>query len=102
MSDLFDYPNTPGFKERTTSLEAASAVSCKACTMRELVLAVLQRQPALTADEIAERLGVSVLSVRPRVSELHTAGKIAPTGERRLNMSGMAARVWRLVEGAYA
>jgi predicted ArsR family transcriptional regulator len=50
-----------------------------------------------TADEIATELGESVLSVRPRVSELRALGEIEETGERRVNESGRRAIVWRTV-----
>ena len=49
----------------------------------------------LTADEIAADLGESVLSIRPRVSELHRLGMIEKTKVRRRNASGMSASVWR-------
>jgi DNA-binding transcriptional ArsR family regulator len=63
--------------------------------LRHLVLAVLAAAPSgFTADEIAERLGESVLAVRPRVSELFHAGLIEKTGERRRNQSGLSAHVW--------
>ncbi len=42
-----------------------------------------------TADEIAAGLRRSILSVRPRVSELHADGKIMPTDDRRRNESGI-------------
>jgi hypothetical protein len=41
-------------------------------------------------------LNLSVLSVRPRVSELKRTGKIKQTGARRKNESGMTATVWRI------
>ena len=63
---------------------------------RALVLAVLAAIPSgLTADEIAAKLGESVLAVRPRVSELFHAGLIEKTGERRPNASGLNAYVWK-------
>ena len=49
----------------------------------------------MTADEIAAKLGQSVLAVRPRVSELFHAGLIEKTGERRPNASGLNAYVWK-------
>jgi predicted transcriptional regulator len=46
---------------------------------------------AFTPDEVADRLGVSILSVRPRVTELLRGGLIVKTTTRRLNKSGMPA-----------
>ena len=64
--------------------------------LRALVLQTLAAiPPGLTADEIAARLGQSVLAVRPRVSELFHAGLIEKTGERRSNASGLSAHVWK-------
>lgn len=88
------YPDTPGWKRDGTSSDAATAITSRAPTLRSKVLQVLNSAD-LTADECAERLGESVLGIRPRLSELRRAGKIEETGERRLNVSGMNASVWR-------
>jgi hypothetical protein len=48
----------------------------------------------MTADELAGRLGESILTVRPRVSELRAARLIEATTERHRNESGHAAIVW--------
>lgn len=49
----------------------------------------------LTTDECASLLEESVLSIRPRFSELRALGQITDTGDRRLNDSGRRAIVWR-------
>ena len=49
-----------------------------------------------TADGIAKWLGISILSIRPRVTELLKAGLLEETGERRPNTSGRMAAVVRL------
>jgi len=98
QADLF-YPAAPGFKEKTTSRDAARAITGDAMLLREQVFAAIARAGArgLTADEAAGALGRSVLSVRPRVTELSKADppRIVPTGERRRNDSGMSAKAWR-------
>ena len=64
-------------------------------SLREQAYAVLSTH-SLTADEVAERLGVHLLSIRPRVTELYKADRIHKTGERRPNrVSGVMASVWR-------
>jgi len=69
---------------------------CKIERLRSLALQMLAATPAgLTADEIAARIGESVLAVRPRVSELFHAGVIEKTGDRRRNASGLLAHVWK-------
>ena len=92
------YPDGPGFKSAGPSQEAAERVASKAKVLRDQVLQTYRdRAPAgFTADEIARDLNVSILSVRPRVSELHRNGYLKGTGQRRRNESGMSATVWAL------
>lgn len=68
----------------------------RAQPLRAQVLAVL-RDGSLTADECAAVLHKSVLSIRPRVTELVRLGLIADTGRTRKNQSGINATVWRAV-----
>ena len=88
------YPTRPGYKEPTTSKAAAEAISGRAATLRDRVFAVICASP-VTADEVAERLGETVLAIRPRLSELRKDGRIEPSGERRKNASGISAHVWK-------
>jgi hypothetical protein len=98
--DLFSYPNSPGFKEPTTSQDAAAAVANKAAFLRERILGAIASAGArgLTPDEAAETLGETVLAVRPRFTELGPkhGTKIVETGDRRANASGLKAKAWRL------
>lgn len=89
------YPDRPGYKQAGTSQAAADAERGRAPTLRSAVLALLAERE-LTADECAVEMRESVLSVRPRLSELVKMGKIEPTEERRKNASGHGAAVWRL------
>ena len=91
-----DYPHEPGFKDLDTSRLAAEQIAAKAPLLRSQCLTALQAQPAgATADEIAEQLGRSILSIRPRFSELLRRGLIRDTGIRRTNESGCSAKVWK-------
>jgi hypothetical protein len=94
------YPNAPGFKTAGgASQEAAAAVASRVPRLRGIVLAAFHDAPAgLTADEAAEMLSLSILSVRPRVAELHRLGELRPAEERRKNSSGMSATVWRIAD----
>lgn len=95
LGDTPYYPKAPGFKERGgTSEQAAKEIGSRAGALRDVVLDVI-RHRARTADEVAAALGMSVLTIRPRLSELRSQGKIAPAGERRPNSSGKMAAVWR-------
>ena len=94
MIDLFNYPNHPGFKEHGTSKAAAESASMHSKRLREIVLDTLRWQ-SLTADEVAAHLRLSVLSIRPRVSELARSGLIEKTGRTKKNISGSSAYEWR-------
>lgn len=96
MSELI-YPDAPGFKVSGPSEQAADAIGGHANKLRATVLAQFASYPGgATADEVAKDLNLSVLSVRPRVSELKRTGKIKQTGARRKNESGMTATVWKI------
>lgn len=88
------YPHAPGFKEPAgTSQIAAVAEASRVEVLRQRILETLEGCP-MTADECADRLGETVLSIRPRFSELRATGKIQPSGKRRPNTSGHSAVVW--------
>ena len=91
-----NYPETPGYKRGGTSKASADSMKQKAPSLRQQVLDVLFHQD-LTADECAEEVGKSVLSIRPRLTELLALGKIAETDLLRFNSSGKKATVWRAV-----
>lgn len=91
-----NYPETPGYKRGGTSKAAAGSMRQKSPTLRQQVLDVLFHQD-LTADECAAEVGKSVLSIRPRLTELLALGKIAETDLLRFNSSGKKATVWRAV-----
>ena len=66
----------------------------KAERTRSAILELLSKGPALTADALADRLDLSILYVRPRVSELGKKSKLGASGEHGLNASGRFARKW--------
>ena len=74
------YPNAPGFKERTTSQEAAVRAMGFAPAIRQRCLEAL-RTP-MTPKELAQRLNLDKDSVRPRCTELLLAGKLRRVGRR--------------------
>lgn len=87
------YPHEPGYKENETSREAAEAIAADAPTLRGITLAYIRQHPGLTADQIATALNKSVLTIRPRVSELRRMGLIINLGRGR-NRSGHGAHTW--------
>jgi hypothetical protein len=90
------YPHHPGAKTGGTSAESADAIAGRAQRLRDTVMAVLELHGPSTADQVASLLSQSVLSIRPRVAELHKMGLIVATGERRRNRSGHSAMTWRI------
>lgn len=86
MQDLFSYryPIAPGFKDRTTSQDAAIKILQTGAASRhaQRCLDGLQAGPA-TAKELAARIGLSWDCTRPRLTQLRMQGKIERTGERR-------------------
>lgn len=98
QGDLFreipaEYPNYPGARSAPASREAARAVAPMAGTLRRACLnhylAIYPK--AAAADEVAAVLRRSILSVRPRISELRKSGFVEPTPERARNDSGLRA-----------
>lgn len=92
------YPEAAGHKEQGGCSEEAAA-TVDAATLRGAVLRVLRREN-LTADEVACKLSLSPLAIRPRCSELFAKGLIRKTEERRCNRSGKRATVWEFVRDA--
>ncbi len=92
------YPDSPGFKVSGTSEEAAEAIKPVVHYLQGEIIKVLGAYwpGGLTPDECAELLNESILSVRPRFSELKEKKLIVKSGERRKNKSGRAADVWRV------
>jgi len=98
--DLFNwtpppsYPDAPGHRHVDTSIEAAAEIANRAHTLREECMDMIKASPdGLTADQVAARLGESVLSIRPRITELKKTGRIVDSGRRRKNHSGRRAAV---------
>ena len=97
------YPSAPGYKEPTTSRAAAERIRPTAEDLRARVLASIKAEPK-TADAVADALGITLLTIRPRVSELRAQGQIRPKIDergrqvRRRNFSGASAIVWEAVK----
>jgi len=91
----FNYPDIPGSKTTGTSMSAAMDMAQQAPLLRDRALALIRTRGPLTADEVAGHMSESVLTVRPRISELKRQGKIEDSGTRRLNNSGKMATCWR-------
>jgi hypothetical protein len=89
------YPILPGYKTADTSKAAAIKIAPYANTVRAAVLTeyVAAYPRELTADQAAALVGKSILTVRPRVSELRRMGLLEPTPRTLANsISGHTAR----------
>jgi len=90
------YPAGPGYKNKDKkgpSRQAALSIKSHAVTLRDKCFKAVNQKP-MTADEVANVIGASILSVRPRVAELVKLRRLKDTGLRRANSSGKMATVW--------
>jgi hypothetical protein len=95
------YPESPGWRDASTSKEAAERIAPRAPSLRERVLKLIAESPEGAAvHEAARILKVPVPSLQPRFSELRRLGEIKPSGQRRTNNSGMRAHVWVKTEAS--
>ena len=90
----FDAPPDNGTR---TSREAAIRAIPLASHQRQLVLTVLQAHGPLTREGIEQASGLSGNSVRPRVSELLTAGLVMELEEWSTTRSGRRAALLKAV-----
>jgi len=91
------YPLTPGSHASAPSTSPAAApAKSEAAIIRDRCFEQFKKFPELTADEVAGFLNRSVLSIRPRVTELFKMGQIEDGGKRRANASGKNAVCWRV------
>lgn len=87
-----------GWKGRETSRAAAAAMSPKAGSIREKVLAHLRAAPApLTSEEISDQLGIPYGSVQPRLSELAGQNLVRDSGVRKLGRWGKWIIAWEAI-----
>lgn len=96
------YPDHPGHKRRRTSRAAAEAMAPRAGSIRSRVYDAIKAKPG-TPEEIAARIGVPVMNVRPRCSELSAPAPGRPalirdSGDRRTAMGGREAIVWEVID----
>lgn len=92
------YHKEVGYRRRDTSFQAADHIAPTTAVLRDRIVQALRQHGDMTADETAEKIGLSVLSVRPRFTELVANRRIRDTGARRMNASGRNAAVWTVIE----
>ena len=91
------YPLTPGYKEQSTSKEAAGKINTRAAKLRTEILQILERKNNYggTCEEIAEIMSEDITSIRPRFTELKHMNYIVDSGNRRINKFNNNTKVWR-------
>lgn len=90
------YPDAPGHRGVSTSIEAAEALAPKLGRLQRLAAATITGagEYGLTADELAARLDLDRWTIQPRTTELRRKGIIRDSGRRRANRTGKRAIVW--------
>jgi len=79
-----------------TSFEAAEHAKRSAVTDRAKVYVCLQIFGPSTCEEVADKICMPLLRVRPRMSDLRNAGIVEDSGLRRKNQTGKNVVVWRI------
>lgn len=87
------YPDAAGWKARDTAQAAAEAMTPKAGSLRERVLAEVRVFPG-SPEMIAQRLKEPVMNIRPRLSELAKKNLVRDSGRRAIAQGGRKAIVW--------
>ena len=98
--DFYQYPLFPGFKEGSTSFEAAESIQPSKGTLQRMVMDYLKQMGhhGATPDECASFYRENILNIRPRFSELKEKDRITKTTRTRQNSNGKNVRVWVLAE----
>jgi hypothetical protein len=94
------YPEAPGHRGVSTSIEAADAIESVTARLQRMALrAICAAGPnGLTADELAATLNCNRYTIQPRTTELRRKHLIIDSGARRLNVTGKRAIVWVAVD----
>lgn len=89
MSEQLAIDFTPRARSRDPSTSHAAAARVDGSELAGKVLVSLRIDGPATSHELAERLGLSLVTVSPRMKPLETAGKVARDGKRE------GRTVWR-------
>ncbi len=85
----------PPYNGTDTSEAAAESIRERAPLLRQRVLNHIAAQPeGATCDEVEVATGLPHQTASARINELHRAGLIVDSGERRRTRSGRTAKVW--------
>src|SRR5262245_55929979 len=80
-------------RDPATSFEAAEQIGPHVTHLEGAVLQALKQQGPATTEELAARLGMSLVTVSPRLRPLELKGKVRRAGTRA-NSSGRQGTIW--------
>jgi hypothetical protein len=93
------YPSSPGAAPVDTSREAAESLEGSVAGLRRVVLDGVRcygHGLGATCEEVEDWLAMPHQTVSARLRELELLGLVVKTSDRRLNVSGRSARVYRI------
>lgn len=95
VTDLFNfrdqYPDSPGYRKRDTSKEAAGKVADIPKIYGQILNALTE---PMTFYDMRDKLGLLYSRVQPRMSDLAASGKIKDSGQRKMTPYGRKAILW--------
>ena len=99
MNQLTMFCDPPRARQRDPDTSHAAAVEAQALQARHhrIVLAALTRHGPAGKDRIGELTNLSGVQACRRLSELHRAGLIRPTGKTVMSTAGRQEREWETV-----
>jgi len=91
------YPYKAGHRGVRTSIIAANDTNQKLGRLHKQVLVELAKNPkGLTGSELSDKTGVSILTIRPRTTELKAQGLILDSEKSKKNDNGKPEIIYKL------
>lgn len=97
QNSLFSHVPIGSYRKHDPETSKAAARSTDA-TLLELAVLHGLAQRSMSSHELAEALGMELVSVSPRLAPLVRKGKVRDSGQRRKGPSGRNSIVWELTK----
>ena len=96
--DFDKYPHKAGHRGVRTSVESANSINKEISRLKKTILLELEKHypKGLTGSELANKLNRSILTIRPRTTELKLLGLIIDTEKSRKNENGKSEIIYKL------
>ena len=95
--DKTKYPHKAGHRGHRNSIISANETNKKLSRLKKQILIELYKNPkGLIGSELSDILKVSILTIRPRTTELKILGLITDTEQDRKNDGGKPEAVFKL------